>query len=251
MLTHHNLPEKVILRFCHFHWRTIAPLQVLVKYWINLAKNFQFLLVVDHKTYLLIHTPRYFVLSEHVEFTLMMDYHEHSSEQYKQQLSTAEEDDLNSNDVATGNFDDGLDELGDHEINGDINALRESDEIRSETTVTSVQKISERQDILFKSTYETLKHKMCMAFETDTIERFLKEMEEKAYIRDMKDHLGRTFLHIAVEEQNINFVQCLIHGGFNPNAKEKCGIHPIIISIILKSQEMCQLLERPPVYQCS
>jgi len=34
----------------------------------------------------------------------------------------------------------------------------------------------------------------------------------------------------------------LIRVGFNPNTKEKCGITTIIISIILKSQEMCQLL---------
>ena len=113
-------------------------------------------------------------------------------------MPTAEEDDLNCNDVATGNFDDGLDELGDHKINGDINPLKECDKIRSETTVSSVQKMFQRQDILFTSTYETLKHKMCVVFETDTIERFLKEMGEKAYIRNMKDHLGRTFLHIAV-----------------------------------------------------
>ena len=83
---------------------------------------------------------------------------------------------------------------------------------------------------------------MCMAFQTDSIERFLKEMIEKPYLRDMKDHLGRTFLHIAVEELNVNFVQCLLRVGFNPNAKEKCGITPIIISVIRKSQEMCQLL---------
>jgi len=97
-----------------------------------------------------------------------MGYHEHSCEQYKQQLSTP---------------------------------LRESDEIRSETTVSSVQKIFQRQDILFKSTCETLKHKMFVAFETDTIERFLKEMEEKAHIRDMKDHLGRTFYILRLKNK--------------------------------------------------
>ena len=34
---------------------------------------------------------------------------------------------------------------------------------------------------------------MCEAFQTDTIEQFVKEMAEKPYVRDMKDHLGRTF----------------------------------------------------------
>ena len=40
----------------------------------------------------------------------------------------------------------------------------------------------------------------------------------------------------------MNFVECLLHVGFNPNAKEKCGIASIIISAVLKSEKMCQLL---------
>ena len=83
---------------------------------------------------------------------------------------------------------------------------------------------------------------MCEAFQTDTIERFVKEMAEKPYVGYMKDHLGRSFLHLAVEELNINFVECLLHVGFNPNAKEKCGITPLIISVIKKNKEIRQLL---------
>ena len=48
----------------------------------------------------------------------------------------------------------------------------------------------------------------------------------------MKDHLERTFLHVAVEQLDINFVKCLTHAGFNPNAKAKCGATPLIIEII-------------------
>ena len=179
---------------------------------------------------------------EYVEFIMMMDHHEHNGEQYKQQFSAADEDDVSMLDMATVNCDDRFGNLEDYELDSDMNSQREHDDIRSETTVSSVQKLFQRQDILFNSTYEALKTKMCMAFQTDSIERFLKEMIEKPYLRDMKDHLGRTFLHIAVEELNVNFVQCLLRVGFNPNAKEKCGITPIIISVIRKSQEMCQLL---------
>ena len=83
---------------------------------------------------------------------------------------------------------------------------------------------------------------MWEAIQTDRLERFVKEMADKPNIRDMKDHLGRTFLHIAVEQLNLNFVECLLHVGFNPNATEKCGVTPLIIAVILKSNEMCQLL---------
>ena len=148
-------------------------------------------------------------------------------------------------DMATVNCDDGFVNLEDYELDSDMNSQREHDDIRSETTISSVQKLfGQRQDILFNSIYEALKTKMCMAFQTDSIQRFPKEMIEKPYLRDMKDHLGRwrTFLHIDVEELNVKIVQCLLRVGFNPNAKEKCGITPIIISVIRKSQEMCQLM---------
>ena len=95
---------------------------------------------------------------------------------------------------------------------------------------------------MFTSIYESLRNKMWEAIQTDRFERFVKEMADKPNIRYMKDHLGRTLLHIAVEQLNSNFVECLFHVGFNPNATEKCGVTPLIIAVILKSNEMCQLL---------
>jgi hypothetical protein len=174
---------------------------------------------------------------EHAEFIMMMNHHLQDSEQYKLLSSNAEE-----NDADTFNCGDGFGDLEDQEVAGDVNCQKENEETPADTTVSSVKKLFQSQDILFNSTYESLKNKMCEAFQTDTIERFVKEMAEKPYVRDMKDHLGRTFLHIAVEQLNMNFVECLLHVGFNPNAKEKCGITPIIISVVLKSKEMCQLL---------
>ena len=111
-------------------------------------------------------------------------------------------------DMATVNCDDGFGNLEDYELDSDMNSQREHDNIRSETTVSSVQKLFQQQDILFNSTYEALKTKTCMAFQTDSIEQFLKEMIENPYLRDMKDHLGQTFFHVAVEELHVNFVQC-------------------------------------------
>ena len=56
------------------------------------------------------------------------------------------------------------------------------------------------------------------------------------------DHLGRTILHAAVEQQNVTLVNCLIRAGFNPDVKEKCGVTPILIAVILNNKEICQLL---------
>ena len=45
---------------------------------------------------------------EHVGFIMMMDHHEHNSEQYKQQFSAAEEGDVSMLHMATVNCDDGF-----------------------------------------------------------------------------------------------------------------------------------------------
>ena len=75
---------------------------------------------------------------------------------------------------------------------------------------------------------------MWEAIQSDRLERFVKEMADQPHIRDMKDHLGRTFLHIAVEQLNLNFVEYLLHVGFDPNATRKCGVIPLVIASSLK-----------------
>ena len=100
----------------------------------------------------------------------------------------------------------------------------------------------EKQGYLFTSTYDTFTDQMKKAIERDSLERFLKELTEKPYIHNAQNHLGRTLLHVAVEKLNINFVRCFANVGFNLNAREKCGITPLIIAVILKNKELCQLL---------
>ena len=89
---------------------------------------------------------------------------------------------------------------------------------RSDTTVTKMQKLFEKEDYLFTSTYETLTDQMKKAIEGDRLERFVKELAEKPYIHNAWDHLGRTLLHVVVEKLNINFVRCLcnVRLGFQP-----------------------------------
>ena len=110
----------------------------------------------------------------------------------------------------------------------------QSKKYRSDTTVTKMQKLFEREDYLFKSTYDSLTDQMKKAIESDRLERFLKELAEKPYIQNARDHLGRTLLHVAVEKLNINFVRCMINVGCNPNARGKCGITPLVIAVLLK-----------------
>ena len=137
-------------------------------------------------------------------------------------------------------FDAGENRNSDEDDDGVI-PHREQD-YRSDTTVTKMQKLFEKEDYLFTSTYEALTDQMKKAIEGDRLERFVKELAEKPYIHNVWDQLGRTLLHVAVEKLNINFVRCLCNVGFNPNARGKCGITPLIIAVILKNKDLCQLL---------
>ena len=62
---------------------------------------------------------------------------------------------------------------------------REQD-YRSDTTVTKMQKLFEKEDYLFTSTYETLTDQMKKAIEGDRLERFVKELAEKPYIHNAR-----------------------------------------------------------------
>jgi hypothetical protein len=55
---------------------------------------------------------------------------------------------------------------------------------------------------------------------------------------------------MAVEQQNVNLVHCLLHARVNPNLKEMCGVTPLIITVITKNKEICKLLVNSQVSVC-
>ena len=58
----------------------------------------------------------------------------------------------------------------------------------------------------------------------------------------MEDQLGRTCLHVTVEENNIRITECLLVSGTEVNRPEGCGVMPLMIAIIKEQLEMTQLL---------
>ena len=178
---------------------------------------------------------------DHVEFIAMMSHHTREKQQ-NDLLNNAESNNDNMDGQITidEDFDAGENRNSDEDDDGVI--PHKEQDYRSDTTVTKMQKLFEKEDYLFTSTYETLTDQMKKAIEGDRFERFVKELAEKPYIHNARDHLGRTLLHVAVEKLNINFVRRLCNVGFNPNARGKCGITPLIIAVILKNKDLCQLL---------
>ena len=75
------------------------------------------------------------------------------------------------------------------------------------------------------------------------MERLVEDLSQQSgVIIDIKDHLGRTLLHEAVEKKDRAFVECLIAVGCNPNVKEDCGVTPLTIAVLLHDKDTCQRL---------
>ena len=47
----------------------------------------------------------------------------------------------------------------------------------------------------------------------------------------MEDQLGRTCLHVTIEENNIRLTECLLVSGAEVNRPEGCGVTPLMIAI--------------------
>ena len=57
--------------------------------------------------------------------------------------------------------------------------------------------------------------------ELDLFSQYLQE--RLSFYSETKDHLGRSLLHLATEQDNFVFARCLLSAGFNPNTAENCG----------------------------
>ena len=109
------------------------------------------------------------------------------------------------------------------------------------TTVTIVQNIYQNEDQEISNMYNSLKRRIQNAIQSDTLEALIKELSENDNIKDTRDHLGHSLLHLAVEGHT-DIVECLFSIGFNPNIREKCGATPLIIAVISKNKEVCDIL---------
>ncbi len=76
----------------------------------------------------------------------------------------------------------------------------------TETTLKNVQKWFRREDQVFSSTFDALKNKLRRSIQADTVDRFVNELSENIIVKNVRDHLGRSILHAAVEQQNVNLV---------------------------------------------
>lgn len=89
-------------------------------------------------------------------------------------------------------------------------------------------------DQAFTELYNNIVDKVYQSKQNDSVERVIQDLRNINL--DVRDHLGRTLLHMVVEQGNYDVVCCLMQAGCNPNAKEKCGATPLVIAVIKKEQ---------------
>ena len=70
---------------------------------------------------------------------------------------------------------------------------------------------------------------------------FVRELSSY-HLLNVSDHLGRSLLHVAVENNNYFLTEMLLISGFFPNIKEYCGATPLTIAVINNNEKLCKLL---------
>ena len=160
---------------------------------------------------------------EHCEFISMLKF---------------QKDNINISEHET--FEDSDEDETDETMNGKDNL--NTREPSSCVTLESVREVFHSHDSLFKSTYDSLHTKVWNAVHSNSMKRLVEDLSQQSgEIINIKDHLGHTLLHEAVEKKDRAFVECLIAVGCNPNVKDDCGV-PLTIAVLLDDKDICQQL---------
>lgn len=128
---------------------------------------------------------------------------------------------------------------GDHEGDKDCTSLS-----TESTTLENVKWHFEVHDKPFREKYNSVSQKLMNATATSSEESYIIAVRNETN-RNMalaKDHLERCLLHVAVEQNHRNFVKFLVDLGLNVNSREGCGMTPLSIAVLQKSNALCRFL---------
>lgn len=141
-----------------------------------------------------------------------------------------------------------------------MNDLEETDSLDGETgnnddpltadfscTLESERRRFRNKDDKFWQAYNHIASRVLAVATSNSDGQFIETINLMATenIEKHRDHLKRSFLHIAVEKGNNQLAKALIFSGFNINMKEGCGLTPLHLAMICGNDAMiCFLLER-------
>ena len=93
---------------------------------------------------------------------------------------------------------------------------------------------------MFKELYDNIAAKVEESVDHKSVATLIEML--RTMNLGVKDHLGRTLFHVACEQENFNLTSCLLQAGVNRNAKEICGTTALVIAVIKKNKQLCELL---------
>ncbi|CAB4032915.1 ankyrin repeat domain-containing [Paramuricea clavata] len=111
-------------------------------------------------------------------------------------------------------------------------------------TLDSERRRFRNEDAKFWQYYNNIDSRVKSSIQSNSEEQFAETVNAmtKAKLYIHKDHLQRTFLHIAIEKANNTLAKALVFSGFNVNTKEGCGITPLHLTITFGNISMAQFL---------
>lgn len=138
-----------------------------------------------------------------------------------------------------------------HDSDEDNLSVPEFADIAASTTLESERRHFESEDKPFWDTYNLFCSKLVGISAENSVESYLHFVNgcNKADLA-VRDHLGRTLLHAAVELGQENLLKCLVDMGININSKEGCGITPLSLAVLHKKAVMSKFLVESGAKYC-
>ena len=132
-------------------------------------------------------------------------------------------------------------------LDGEIGNINDPLSVNFDCTLESERRRFINEDDQFWQAYNRIASCVRAVATSNSDERFLETIHLMATenLESHRDHLKRSFLHIAVEKGNNELAKALILSGFNINLKEGCGLTPLHLAMMCgKNVMVCFLLER-------
>ena len=131
----------------------------------------------------------------------------------------------------------------------DFDLERDGEDTTVEATNTMCTLENERrrfrnEDESFWQLYNDFSSRVQIAVASGNEERYLETISslQTENLHVHRDHLNRSFLHIAIEKGNNQFAKALIFSGFNVNIKEGCGLTPLHLAVLSANYPIVEFL---------